>query len=168
MAKAVAREIAAPCKLRTGHKSVEESRVQVFKDGFQVVRTSLGGIDPLATAYLPHQMGSVDDVSARDISSVKCRVPPFNDPAIHLCQKNVSNGSYNTVRRGFQEVGETNPQLALSQPDGAIYIRKGKELYCDLRDGCARTQLAITFLKDLKQLVGHYGFRLARAFIHSG
>ena len=93
---------------------------------------------------------------------------PFNASAIHFCQKNVSNRSHNIVRRGFQQVGEANAQLALPQPDGAVYIHKGKELYRDLRDGSAGTQLVITFLKDLKQAVTHRGFRLARACIHSG
>ena len=90
-------------------------------------------------------------------------MPPLNASAIHFCQKNVSNGSYNTVRRGFQQVGEANSQSALSQPDVAIYVREGEELYRDLWDGSARAQLAITFLKDLKQPVPHRGFRVARA-----
>jgi len=64
MAKAVPRAIAAPCQLRTGHKPIKESRVQIFKDNFKIVGTSLRGIDSLATPYLPHQMGSVDDIFA--------------------------------------------------------------------------------------------------------
>ena len=64
MAKAVPRAIAAPCQLRTGHKPMKESRVQIFKDNFKIVGTSLRGIDSLATTYLPHQMGSVDDIFA--------------------------------------------------------------------------------------------------------
>ncbi len=64
MPKSVSGAVTTPCQLRTSHKSVEESRVQIFKDNFQVVGAALRGIDPLATAYLPHQMGFVDDISA--------------------------------------------------------------------------------------------------------
>jgi len=64
MPKTVARAIATPCQPRTGHKSVEESHVQIFKDSFQVVGASLRGIDSFATAYLPKKMGFVDDISA--------------------------------------------------------------------------------------------------------
>ena len=64
MAQTVTGAIAAPCQLWTGHKSVEESRVQIFKNKFQVVGASLRGIDPLAPAYLPQQMGFIDDTSA--------------------------------------------------------------------------------------------------------
>jgi len=64
MAKSIAGTIAAPCQLGTGHESMEESRVQFFKDSFQIVSASTRGIDPLPPAYLPQQMRFVDDISA--------------------------------------------------------------------------------------------------------
>ena len=64
MPKAVARAIAAPCKLRTGHEPVEESRVQIFKDCFQIVIASMRSRNLLPPAYLPQQMRFVDDISA--------------------------------------------------------------------------------------------------------
>ena len=52
MPKAISRAIAAPCQLGTGHKPMEESHVQIFKDSFQVVGASVRGIDSFAPSYL--------------------------------------------------------------------------------------------------------------------
>src|SRR5512146_2717326 len=56
VAEEIARVHTAPRHLRAREQAVEESQVEVVKDGFEVVGMSLGAYDAFAAAHLPYEM----------------------------------------------------------------------------------------------------------------
>ena len=70
VAEVVAGTIAAPGHLRTGQKTVEESRIELLEHFFQIISPSLGGLQPLTSADLAHEVRLSRDVVTGDEAAV--------------------------------------------------------------------------------------------------
>ena len=83
----------APCHPWTRQETVKEARVQVLKNTFEVVHLALGGVDALATAELPHEMGFVDQVMAGDVLPIAGAMGALNWLPVHLGQQDMGDGT---------------------------------------------------------------------------
>ena len=84
MAEPVASVVAAPSHVRPGQQSVKESLVQIFKNIFQVIGSSLRTFDSLASTHLPHQVSFSGDVLRGDMSAIPRRLCTIDGLAVHL------------------------------------------------------------------------------------
>src|SRR5579872_1911362 len=76
MAEPVASVISAPSHVRPGHQTIKEALIQIFEDTFQVVGSSLGTFDSLASTHLPQQVGFFGDVLRGNMPAITRGVYP--------------------------------------------------------------------------------------------
>src|SRR6266404_7447218 len=70
VAEAVAGVVAAPGELGATHQAVEEAAVQVFKDFFQMILMTGGGLDLLSSADLADEARLSGDVMAGYVAAI--------------------------------------------------------------------------------------------------
>jgi len=162
MAEAVAGVVAAPCHLGSGQQAVEESRVQVLENIFQIVGSTLCTFDSFTPAHLSDEVSFLRDVVARNVAAITRRLCPLDGLAVHFGQKDVRDGAQHRVWSSLQKIGKSDKQLSFTHADGVVDVHEGEEFNGKLRHGRARTQFAIGFLEDVQQPVSHLAVRLAR------
>jgi len=155
--------VATPRHPWAGQQAVEKSRVETFKDCVQIVSASLGGMEALAAAHLPHQVRFPGDIVARNIASIADCGLALHWLAIHLRQQNVGDGLQHRCRGAFQQIGKAYKQFALAHPDSVLDAGELEEINLQLRDRIAGTKFPVALLEDVKKAVSHVEARLARA-----
>src|ERR1700733_6577671 len=81
--KAVAGMVAAPSHSGSSEKAVEESRVEVVENVFQIVSPALRTLDSLAATHLTNKVSFSGDVLTRNVTSIASRVCSLDALAVH-------------------------------------------------------------------------------------
>jgi len=162
VAEAAASVVLAPGKLRTPQESVEEAAVEVVEDFFQMVMVATGGAYVLASAHLADKPCFGSNVVAGDITAITSAVGAIDRLTIELGEQDVRDRMQNGIGRAFQQVGDADVELSLTQPDGVIDGDERIEANMHGRRGRVRPQFAIGVVKYLAELWGHLGGRVAR------
>jgi len=147
VAQDAARLVLAPAHAGTGHQPMKEASVEVFKDGFEVVKVSLGGAQKFAASHLADEMGFTDDFVAADVFAIARSLGMIDGAAVHLGQQDMGDRLENGLRRTFEEVGEPDEQASVTQTDGVVDVREGKKLDFQLRWAGPRAKFSVSFLE---------------------
>ena len=99
---------------------------------------------------------------ARDIASITGAVATVDGLAIKLSEQNMGYRVQHYFRSAFKQIRDPDVQLSLAQPDRVVNRHKRVEASVQRRRGRIRTQFAIGFVKDLRELCRHLEGRLAR------
>lgn len=165
VAKTAAGVVLAPGKLRTSHKSMEESQIEVVEDFLKMVVTPTRRADVLASAHLSHEVGLSGHVVAGDIAPITGVVAAVNRLAIQLGEQNVCNRVQHRFRSAFKKIGEPDIEFSLAHADRVVDGNKRIETRVQGRCGRAGSKFAIGFAKDFGELWRHVEKRLAEAAI---
>lgn len=84
VSQTIARVVSAPGELRASHQAVEEAAVQIFKDFFQMILMTGGGLDLFSSADLADEACLSRDVMAGDIAAIARAPGAVNRPAVEL------------------------------------------------------------------------------------
>ena len=147
VAQAVPRVIATPRQLRTRHKAMEESGIQLLEDPLQVIVLALGSHKALAPTHLANQMGFGGDALAAGKLAELRRLLSVDLLAVQLGDQDVKDGMENILRCALQQVGEPHQDMALPQPDGIVQICKREELDLEFRQRGPRTEFTIGYFE---------------------
>ena len=120
VAEAAAGVVLAPGKLRTAQESVEEAAVEVVEDFFQMVMVATGGAYVLASAHLADKPSLGGNLVASNIAAITGVVSPIDRLTIELGEQDVRDRMQHGVGRAFEQVGDADVELSLTQPEGVV------------------------------------------------
>ena len=154
--------VLAPAHAGTRHQPMKEASVEVFKDGFEVVKVSLGGAQKFAASHLADEMGFTDDFMAADVFAIARSVRVIDGAAVHLGQEDMCDRLENGLRSTFEEVGQPDEKASVAKTDGVVDVREGKKLDFQLRWAGAGAELCVGFLEKFEKSGTHGEGRVAR------
>jgi hypothetical protein len=99
---------------------VEETGVQGLEDLVKIVVVTDGGGEALAAAGLTDVLGLAGDGFGGDVAAVAVGVGGGDGLLVELGEEDVSDGVVDGVGCGFEQVGETDVEAALTQADGGV------------------------------------------------
>ena len=161
VAKPDAGVLAAPSKLRTAHKAVEEAAVEVVENFFEMIVMAAGRADVFASAKLAHEARFGGEIVARDVASVAGAVGAIDRLAVELGQKDVRDGVENGLGRAFKQIRKADVKLSLAKPNRIV---NGDEwIEADVHGGRRRAgaKFGIGGVEDFLQLWRHCEKRVA-------
>ena len=162
MSQTPARMIPAPGQLRTPHKPMKKSPVQVVKKFFEMIMMSPRRMNVLSPPHLPHQSSLRRNIVAGDISPVTRALSPIHRLAIELRQQYMRNRMQHIYRSALQQVRD--PRINLSLPQSNRIVDGDKRIKPNMHNWRrrARPKFAISFVKNLGYLLKHVEGRVAR------
>src|SRR5262249_14345499 len=157
----ISRTCLAPAHPGTRHHPCKQSEIEVFKDGLQIVNTTLRRRHAFTATHLPDQMRLAAYGTTLDIPPVPGRLYPLDRLAIHFRQKNMSDRAQHSIGRAFQQIRQPYQQFSFAQTNGVVDVRECEELYGKRWRVAPRTKFAKALFKDLDDVATHLGTRLA-------
>lgn len=127
-----------------------------------MVMVAACGVDVLASPHLADETGLGSDIVAGDIAPITGAVRAIHRLAIKLGEQDVGDRVQHRFGSAFQQVGDADVELSLSQADGVIDRDERVETNVHRRSGHAGAEFAIGVVKDLHELWRHVDGRLAR------
>lgn len=155
VAERIARVHAAPRHLRTREQAIEEARVEVVKDGVEVIAVSLGADDLLAAAHLANEMRLAGEIVAGNVSAIARGVLGFNGLAVDLRDEDVKDGVQDTFGRAFQQIGNAQLEDIVTEANGVVDVRERIKPYLELRHGGTGTQFPVGVLEKFVKILSH-------------
>src|SRR5215510_1856668 len=101
--------------------------VQVLEDLLQIVVPALRAKQALASAHLPDQVGLGRDGRTASKFTEARSMLLVNPLAVKLGDQDVKDGMQHRLRRAFQQIGDSNQNPPLTQPDRVVQIGKREE-----------------------------------------
>ena len=100
----VAGVISAPRHLWAREQTVEKTSIEILKDTLEIICSTLGRREVLASAHLAYKIRLSADGVAGNIATVMDGWFAPNWLVVHLGQQDMGNSSQYRFRRAFQEI----------------------------------------------------------------
>jgi hypothetical protein len=136
---------------------VEEPGVERLEDLVEIVVVAAGCGDALAAAGLADVFGLFGVGFRADVAAVAVGVVRGDGLLVKLGEEDVRDGAVDGLRRGFEQVGEADVQVAFAETDGGVERGEATETDVEGWNGGAGTEVAVLLLKD-----GGVGGRVGR------